>query len=197
MQSVQRPPEENEVVRLSSATKLAGASAGLALGVLILLLTVAAMEAAQARESSIVAIGTSFAAPLAGLLIVGWKRPLMFLQPLKRLRSVLVPWMRHKIDSRLTHPTQRALFVLSVVAALPWVLLGLIGASFESSTVKEYFRSTFYPLFNTLFEVHPWGYEPHWFDWSMVRSLVALLLALTWRYTCQPLAKWVFGKGEK
>ena len=184
-------------MRLSNATKLAGASAAFALGVLILLLTVAAMELAQARESRIVAIGTSFAAPLAGLLIAGWKRPFMFLQPLQRLRSVLFPWMRHKIDSRLAHPTQRALFVLSVVTALPWLLLRLIGESFESSTVKEYFRSSFYPLFNTLFEVHSWGYEPRWFDWSMVLSLVALLLAFAWRYTCLPLAEWVFGKGEK
>jgi hypothetical protein len=197
MQSLQRPPEDNEVARLSNATKLAGAVAALALGVLILLLTVAAMEVAQARESRIVAVGTSFAAPLAGLLIAGWKLPLMFLQPLQRLRSVLFPWLRRKIDARLTHPVQRALFVLSVVTALPWALLGLIGESFKTSTVKEYFRSTFYPLFNTLFEVHTWGYEPRWFDWSLVLSLVALLLAFTWRFTCQPLARWAFGKGEK
>lgn len=180
----------------SASTRAGGAIAALATGVLLLLIVVAVMVALGARDSVVVAVGTSFAAPLAGLLIAGWRRPAMFLDPLERSWVVLVPRLNGAVNQRLESPAQRALFVVAVIAALPWLSFGLIGQMFETSSFREYWRSTFYPLFNTLLELGRWGYEPRWFDWSMLGSVISFALAFSWRHTCEPLARWVLGSGK-
>lgn len=197
MQPHNNSTEEGGEADPSTASRLAGIVATLILGVALLLLTIAIATAIEVKESTLIKLATSCAAFMAGLLIVGWKRPYMFLLPLQRSWSMLIPWLRREINSRLTEPAQRSLFVFSVIAALPWLAFGLVGELFASSSVKEYLRETFYPLFNTVFEFGSWSYTPHWFHWLMLFSLIALALAFSWRHTCQPLAKWVMGRGSK
>lgn len=180
----------------SAGARASGAAAALAMGVLLMLVVIAVMVAVGAKDFTVVGVGTSFAAPLAGLLIAGWRRPAMFLAPPERIRSVLVPHLKRALNEHLEHPAQRALFVVAIIAALPWLLFGFIGEVFESSNVREFLRSAFYPLFNTLFEVGRWGYEPRWFDWAMLVAVILLALAFSWRHTCQPLAKWVLRNGK-
>ena len=166
-------------------SRVLGTVAAFALGAFLTFLTLIVLALLGTREKTIVAIGSSFGAPIAGLLFVGWKKPEMFLSPLRSL------WFW--LNARLTNQTQRVLFLLSLIAAIPWVAFRVVGETFESSTIVEYARSAYYPLVNTIFAISRWGYEPHWYDWTMLLALVAFTFALFWRSLGGPLLNWIRG----
>lgn len=168
-------------------SRVAGTVVALTLGVVVAFLALVVLALSGTREKTLVAIGLSFAAQMAGLLIAGWKKPEVFLSPLRGL------WLR--VNTRLSNPIQRVLFVFSLVAATPWVALRVVGETFESSTIAEYARSAFYPLANTIFELGRWGYEPRWNDWTMLLALFAFTLALCWRSIGGPVVKWIRSGG--
>lgn len=167
--------------------RVAGVGIALALGAVTTLLTLVVLALFGAQERALVVIGSSFSAPMAGLLIAGWKRPSMFLAP----TWGLLVWL----DARLSTPVQRVLFLASLVSAIPWVVLRVVGEALETSTIAEYARSAYYPLLNTIVEIGSWRYEPRWYDWVMVLSLGAVTLAISWHSIGRPVVNWIRGNG--
>ena len=166
-------------------SRVAGLGVALSFGVVTAFLTLVVLALFGTREKTLVAIGSSFAAPMAGLAIAGWKKPGMFLSPLWGL------WVW--LNARLSNPIQRVLCLISLVGAIPWLAFRVVGEAFEASTLAEYVRSAYYPLANTIFELGRWGYEPRWYDWIMFLALVAFVLALCWHSIGGPLVKWIRG----
>jgi multisubunit Na+/H+ antiporter MnhB subunit len=195
--TLSQPPRNRDAVEQSGVrARLGGAFAALAMGAILLIAVIVALNIFRVSQATQVAVGVSFAAPLAGLFLAGWKRPLMFLQPLQRVSVSGLTWIKEQIDSRLTQPAQRALFAFAIVCSLPWMALGLIVELWESSSAKEYGRSVFFPLLNTVFDFDR-SYAPRWFDWAMLVAVVASVLAFSWRFVAQPLAAWVLGRQSK
>jgi hypothetical protein len=166
-------------------SRVVGAIAAFIFGVVLVLLTLIVLALSGTREKTLFALGSSFAAPVAGLLIVGWKKPEMFLAPLRGL------WFW--LNARLSSPTQRVLFLFSLIASIPWIAFRVVGEAFETGTLAEYARGAYYPLANTVFALGGWGYEPLWYDWTMLLSLVAFTFAFFWQALGGPLVKWIRG----
>jgi hypothetical protein len=183
------PTRNPDTAHPAMNSRVVAAVAAFILGVVLVFLTLIVLALSGTREKTLIALGSSFAAPMAGLLIVGWKKPEMFLAPLRGL------WFW--LNARLSNPTQRILFLLSLVATIPWIAFRVVGEAFETSTLAEYARGAYYPLANTVFSLGGWGYEPRWYDWTMLLALVAFTLAIFWRTLGGPLVKWIRGAEDQ
>ena len=165
--------------------RLAGSFLALALGAVLAFVSVVALSLIGVREKTLVTIATGMAPALAGLFLAGWNKPQLFISPLHTLWS----WL----NSRLVSWQQRALLLLSIALALPWLLARVIGETFETSSIAEYARSAYYPIANTLFTVTRWGYEPEWFEWLFLLGVSGTLLSVFWSVLVQPIVGWVRG----
>ena len=170
-------------------SRLAGIVSATALAVILALALLIALSIAGVREKNLVAIATSLGIPTAGLLLVAWKKPEMFVGPI----SSAWTWL----STRLSRPVQRALFLLSLAASLPWLAVRAVGEAFESATITDYIRSAYYPLANSVLQFSSWRYEPTWCEWLMLAAIATACLALFWESLVAPVNKWVRGGGAK
>lgn len=176
------PPKEQAVT-----TRPLGVLLALAFGIFLTYATFVLLAFFGVRENTIVRVTTAFAAPLAGLLFAGWKKPQLFLGPICRVPD----WLA----SNLTAKAQRALFLLGALATLPWIGLRVFGSAWRTSTIHGYVHDAYYPLLNTVLNVGAW-YEPAWCDWLMLLAIAAFALAFLWRPVVSPLLRWVHGSKQ-
>ena len=85
------------------------------------------------------------------------------------------------------------MFLLSVVACIPWLAMRVVGEAFNNSSIREYARSAYYPLANTIFTVSYWSYQSEWFDWLMFAAIIGLFAAIFWQATIGRVANWISG----
>ena len=167
------------------AFRAAGAVLALLLGIVLTFVCIVGMSIAGVREKALVTLATAMGPALAGIIFVGWKKPGMFIEPLRSC------WQG--VERRLVKRQQRALFLFSLPLTLPWLLVRVIGQTFETSSIAEYGRSAYYPLINTVFWAGSWGYEPEWYEWLFVCSMLGVLVSLFWSNLVEPLVRWVRG----
>jgi hypothetical protein len=135
-----------------------------------------------ARASSL----TGFAA-----CVVGWKWPYTVLRPI----GWAVTFVPSLLASKLTTPIQRGFFAFGVLALPPWLIGRVLAEIGHSGSVKEYFRSVFYPLASTVANLGYWDrYDPEWYDWFAALAILAFLLAFAWPYTGARLIGWIRGQ---
>ena len=164
----------------------AAALIALALGIALTFVMLIVLTLASVHERTLVALSGSFIAPTAGLLIAGWKKPEMFLSAISRLWS----WL----NARLIHSVQRATFLVSVFASIPWLMMRVVGEAFETSNFTSYAQSAYYPLANTVVDLKGWGYEPLWYDWLMLLALLGCVFAIFGQRVAKPLLRWIGGE---
>ncbi|MGE4049421.1 MAG: hypothetical protein AB7F38_00010 [Piscinibacter sp.] len=163
--------------------RIAGGLVALALGLALTLAAVVTLALVGVRDKTLVLIATGSIPAVAGLILAGWNKPTLF------LASAQSTWQL--LNKRLATWQQRALLLASVALSLPWLLVRVVGETFETSSISEYARSAYYPLLNTLITVSSWGYEPQWYEWLLLLGLLCAVLALFWSGLIEPIAAWV------
>jgi hypothetical protein len=89
--------------------KLFGVAAALALGLVLAFMTLVVLALVGVREETLGAMAGSLGPAIAGLLIVGWKKPELFLSPIPAAWS----WL----NKRLTRRSHRTVFLLSLLVS--------------------------------------------------------------------------------
>lgn len=177
----------------SFGLRLVGATVALVIFTVVLLAFLLALESFGTRKSTLNWLVKAFTYSSFGIVYIGWKWPYSVVRPLRAAGAFIVAAAKQEIRTRLLEPVQRVLFVVGLAALCPWLFARAIPEIWDSTSIREYSRSVFYPVLSTLFEVGRWGYEPHWVDWLVLVSLVCLALAFTWSWTGSRLVRWVRG----
>jgi hypothetical protein len=173
--------------------RLVGAVVALAVFALLLTALLVTMSLVGASEKAALYVGKAFTYSAVGALFIGWKWPHTVVSPFQRTVVLLLAWVQRTVSTRLVAPVQRGLFLVAAFTLWPWAIARLVPELWESSSVRQYLRSVFYPVFSTVFEVSRWGYEPAWYDWLVAIGIVCFALAFAWPWTGARMLVWVRG----
>ena len=189
------------------AFRFAGAVAAFVVFACVLVALLAVLDASGASDRTVLFIGKAFTYSGFGALVIGWKWPQAVLGPFKRLVAAIFrsssakdnlkgagPSAPSVLDTRLHSQAQRALFSLGCIGLLPWLFMRLVRELWRSAGIHDYLRSVFIQPLSPWFESGWWWHTKlEWYDWPVLPSLAAMVLAFAWPYTAARVVAWIRG----
>jgi|SRR5690606_25491250 len=176
--------------------RLLGACLGIAIFFLALSALLFGMALLGLSDAALVGVGKMFSYTALGAIYIGWRWPHAISRPFRRAARFSLRSVQAALDGSLRTPVQRALFAVAVVGALSWILFRVVPELWEHSNPRDYLRAVVYPVVALFISGRGWSrYEPYWYDYGALLSIVCFILAFSWMNTGARLVSWLRSGG--